>query len=146
MSNYATSSTSAITVSPSSTYQVRIARIEANGIISSASASMGIAVKVFPSSTASSGSTATVLAMQTGAPATTATVKTGATISGTSITLHTELIAVNSTGDVPTSLNTNYTFPFELILSSGATFQLSPTGNAPTMIVYFEEIRTPRTL
>ena len=77
--------------------------------------------------------------MRNGSPAATATVKSGATVSGTNVLIHSEFNESIGTGTA-VSMNSQYTFPFDLILASGSTLLLAPNA-AVSVIVYFEELR-----
>lgn len=166
MSAYAASispsATSAVlNISPSSTFQLRIARIEfcataAAILAGGATISVSYSVLVIPTGTLSSGTTVTPVPMLAGSPASAATVKSGGTVTGTAFTLHTEK-NLNSNGDTtgtssPTivaQLNSNYSPAFELIVANGSIVQISAASSLATpltVVVYFEEIRTPRTL
>lgn len=136
-----------LTITPGATYQVRVARIEVSAPgVTIAGAPTVIAMKVYPSSTPTGGTTLTPLPMRGGAPASTATVKSGASISGTNVVLHQE--GATDSGGVGSSrdINTTYSSPFDLILSSGSALSLSfdsPYGSGWTwtLVVYFEELR-----
>lgn len=159
MTTYAVSLTAGtaltkLTLTPSSTYQIRIARIETSGYLYSTNSFMSYVAGVYPSSTPTGGTAITpVLTMRSGAPATTATSKSGATISGSFATLHQEIVSspFDSGGvSVYSPMNSNYSFAFDLILSSGSTLYVaSSTGTnggrvdaaSLTMIVYYEELR-----
>lgn len=139
-----------LTITPSSTYQMRIARVEVFGNCSGPSSTAFYSLSLYPANTPTSGTTVTPVAMVSGSPATTVTAKSGATISGTNAVLHSEAVALGggaSGGDIG-PMNSNYTFPFELILSSGATLLVSGGGTSASLAiaVYYEEIRTSRTL
>lgn len=125
-----------LTVVPSSTYQVRIAKVEATGFVAN-TGTIGYQLYVYPSNTPTGGTTNTPLAMRSGAPATTATVKNAPTISGTNYLVHTESVSSPVSGD-GVYLNANYQFPFDLILSAGSTFVADFGG---TGVVYYEELR-----
>lgn len=125
-----------LTIVPSSTYQVRIAKVEATGLAVNGG-SVGYSVYVHPSNTPTGGTTNTPLAMRSGAPATTATVKNAPTITGTNYLLHTETATSPVSGDL-VYLNANYQFPFDLILSAGSTFVADFGG---TGVIYYEELR-----
>lgn len=163
MSTYAASispgaTTAKLTIAPSSTYQVRIARIEVsatpNGNVpGNTVVSATYSLAVIPTGTATSGTSVTPVSMA-GGPATTATVKSGATTSGTAFTLHQEQ-QLNTQTDLANTvecivnLNSNYTTPFEFIVSSGSVVVVSVATSISTsivVVVYYEEIRTPRTL
>lgn len=143
------SSTSiALSVMPSSSYPIRIARIEVagGGGAFNSSTSITYTVLVYPSSTVSGGTSITPYTMRQlpGVPACTATAKTGGTISGTAVQVHYEQNVASGTNvSVFCNLNSNYTFPFDLILSSGSTLQVSATVSSATIgaiAVYFEEL------
>lgn len=165
MSTYAASisptATSAfLNILPSSTYQVRIARIEfcatnTATIAGNSTISLSYGLAVYPSATLSGGSTVTPVRMLAGSPAAAATLKSGGTITGTGFTLHTETnIGTNSdsTNSITTSaqLVSNYTPATELIVANGSIVSVVASATVAatslTLVVYFEEIRTPRTL
>lgn len=164
MSTYAASiapnATSAIVnISPSSTYQVRIAKVEfcatnASLVVPNTVVSVSFGVWVCPSATLSGGTTVTPVRMGGGGPVAAATVKSGGTVTGTSFQLHGEGNVSSNTDQVNNvtivaQLNSSYTPAFELIVANGSIFQAGGTASPATslnVIVYFEEIRTPRTL
>lgn len=166
MSTYAAtispSATSAtLNLSPSSTFQARIARIEFSAINSQFlpngnAAIVSYGVWVYPSATLSSGTTVTPVRMLGTGPTASATVKSGGTVTGTGFLLHTETNSVTGGVDaannallVSAQLNSNYTPAFELIVANGSIFQVFASSNYAAVlnaVVYFEEIRTPRTL
>lgn len=136
------SAASAVTlaVSPSSSFKVRIARIEAVGAAAAGGSNIvSYSAILYPSSTPTGGTTLTPIAMRNGSPAATATVKSGATVSGTNVLIHSEFNESIGTGTA-VSMNSQYTFPFDLILASGSTLLLAPNA-AVSVIVYFEELR-----
>lgn len=148
MTTYAvtlTTSTSAVlTVVPSSTYQVRIARIEGYATGAPSAGTPTYSVAVYPGNTPTGGSTLTPLIMRSGAPTATAAVKSGATISGTNTTLHAEGTLADFTTGTYNPINSNYNFPFDLILSSTGTLVVGLQGNSGgpmSVTVYFEELR-----
>lgn len=111
---------------------------------------------MYPSATLSSGTTVTPVRMLAGSPAAAATVKSGGTVTGTGFQLHSEA-NVSQAPDDPTGggvvavaqLNSNYSPAFELIVANGSIFQVAASAGPAAglnIVVYFEEIRTPRTL
>lgn len=143
-------STQKLSVVPSSTYQIRVARVEVNGLITGGSQFMSYQVLVYPSNAATSGSTITPLPMRAGSPAATAVAKSNPTISGTSYQLHSEILGgspVDALGNaVYAGMNSSYSSPFDLILSSGSTIVVQgvsiAAGTAPmSVVIYFEELR-----
>lgn len=163
---FSASATSAsISISPSSSFQVRIARIEvcATNVQSTGYLgliSVGYGLGLYPTGTLSGGSTVTPVRMQSvpGSPVATATVKSGGSITGTYSNLHSESNYTLNTANDPSyptttivaQLNSNYVPAFELIVANGSVFTAgaSSSGGAAglTVVVYFEEIRTARTL
>lgn len=148
-----------LSIVPSSTYQVRIARIEVGALVSSG-ASAGYQTSVYPASTPTGGITRTSLAMRSGAPASTASVKvgsyfgtgpgstgTGPQISGTGFLVHAEDVYTPAVSDANNStaqqFTSGYSFPFDLILSAGSTFYVLAYyyGGTITVYVYYEELR-----
>lgn len=133
-----TSVSSWVSVSPGSTYQIRVARVEVSG---SGSGNISFNVAVYSSALAG-GTTLTPLTMRAGAPATSATVKTNATLAGAAIVLHSEGIATVSGAD-PVSMNSSYSPPFDLIMASGSTIVVNAyaASGSLTCIIYYEELR-----
>lgn len=137
----------ALTVTPSATYQVRIAKVESSGILVNGGYAT-VTLRIYPSGTPSGGTTVTPFVMRGGAPAATASAKSGAAVSGSPIVLHIEAASGGDPAANVTyvSLNSSYSFPFDLILSAGSTLQALLTDNttgliSPTVVVYFEELR-----
>lgn len=150
-----TALSTSLSISPSSTFQVRIARVEFNGNNNGLLGSGTIifitySLGAYTSSTLSGGTIVTPLAMRSGAPAALATVKSGATATGTFSTLHLETnSAVNSDPSTAAyelvQLNSTYTPAFDLILSAGSVFTVGAAtniaANTLNIVVYFEELR-----
>lgn len=152
MTAYVVSATGAapqISVMPGS-LSLRVARVEVNGLaesIGSTAGDVGYTVAVYPSSTATGGTSFTPFPFRMGSTAATATAKVGATVSGTSVLIHGEATQVYTTStSIPvfTYVNSGYNFPFDLILTSGSTVHLhtySDGGNFNSVALFFEELR-----
>lgn len=128
-------------------FPVRISQILVSGQAingaGSATAQLSYTASMYPSSTPSGGSAVTPLAARSGG-APTATVKSGSTISGSSLILK-QANQETSGSFLVQVLNDNYSPPFDFFINAGAalfitgTFSSNFSGNMTVEVYYDEE-------